>query len=951
MISERRREKVKRTLEALSGSSGHGITAEEVAAAAGIDRCNASRELNRLVEAGLAEKLKGKPVRFQANGASAPTPVCSQFEATGPKETGPKETGAKATGPEAGLDSLPGASGSLRTAVQQAKAAILYPPHGLHTLILGSTGVGKTLFAEQMYKFGRESGRFGRATPFVAFNCADYASNPQLLLSNLFGHTRGAFTGAESDRPGLVEKADGGMLFLDEVHRLTSEGQEMFFHLIDRGVFRRLGETLDRRARVLLVCATTENPDSSLLRTFVRRMAMVITLPPLVERPWTERLEIVRLFFQAEADRIGIPLTVAGNALRRLLSYPCPGNVGQLRGDIQLACARAFLEYMGRGTGNIYIPTRLVPANTEPATVAEFEAAVFRPGTVPGPQPWPEATVYDLIEARLRDLQSEGKADQAGPIIGAEIERYFRRLWTKLRSPSPGWQQDVARLVGPEVLEWVNQAMTLAAEQLGLDIPQRVRFGLALHLSAALERLRQGHQIIHPRLAEVEHDYPAEFAVALQILVRLQSLSGIVLPLDEAGFIATFLAAAGSRPPAAQVGILVVAHGPSIAGALAAQANRLVEVEIARALDWPADEGLDRLVARVEQSVRDLDQGSGVLLLVDMGVLATIGEVVTERTGIPTRTVDMVTTARVVEAVRKAALPDITLDELARAARDAGSLPAPDARQYLSPAEIDGAAGRPIVVTVCLTGEGSARKLQQVLTEQVPALSSGEVELVSAAALDGIGRESARELVQQLLTTRPVIALVGTFDPGVEAIPFISVEEVVLGDGIAHLRRLMENVLRLPQPLAGMSGTAASLPPPITPSLPPEEDLFAILVATLGHQLRYINPALAARCAWRALDDLERDLEFTLGRDLRIGMAMHLVCMVEKLVRLPPVEASSVGRGSPGEAGNTAKLQDGATEGSLEQAVARALGPLAIEFQITVPPEHVLGLARMIDQQ
>ncbi len=78
--------------------------------------------------------------------------------------------------------------------------------------------------------------------PFESFNCADYYHNPQLLLAQLFGYIEGAYTGANVGKAGLVEKADGGILLLDEIHRLTPEGQEMLFYFIDHGRFNRLGK-------------------------------------------------------------------------------------------------------------------------------------------------------------------------------------------------------------------------------------------------------------------------------------------------------------------------------------------------------------------------------------------------------------------------------------------------------------------------------------------------------------------------------------------------------------------------------------------------------------------------------------------------------------------------------------------------------------------------------------
>ena len=240
---------------------------------------------------------------------------------------------------------------SLHVKVEQAKAAVLYPPNGLHTLIIGATGVGKSVLAECMYKFALKAKKLqDKQFPFIIFNCADYAENPQLLLAQLFGYKKGAFTGADTDRTGLVAQANGGILFLDEVHRLPPDGQEILFQLIDKGKYRRMGETdTTHDAQVMIIAATTEDIETSLLGTFRRRIPMIIELPPLNKRPVDERLDIIKVFFQNEAERINKKIIVDYNTLRTLLIYDCVGNIGQLRSDIQVACARGFLNYVAKG--------------------------------------------------------------------------------------------------------------------------------------------------------------------------------------------------------------------------------------------------------------------------------------------------------------------------------------------------------------------------------------------------------------------------------------------------------------------------------------------------------------------------------------------------------------------------------------------------------------------------
>jgi Transcriptional regulators containing an AAA-type ATPase domain and a DNA-binding domain len=94
-------------------------------------------------------------------------------------------------------------------------------------------------------------------------NCAQYANNPELLTSNLFGYVKGAFTGATEDKKGAFESADRGILFLDEVHRLNSEGQEKLFTFLDQGIIYRVGDTNNPiKLKVRLFFATTESLSS-----------------------------------------------------------------------------------------------------------------------------------------------------------------------------------------------------------------------------------------------------------------------------------------------------------------------------------------------------------------------------------------------------------------------------------------------------------------------------------------------------------------------------------------------------------------------------------------------------------------------------------------------------------------------------------------------------------------
>lgn len=260
-------------------ASPAGKSEKEIAQALGVFGSELAGALKAMVQSGQLTVTRGRPARYKPGEVT--------LAASHPR------------GEDEPFSALVGAGGSLYVPIQTLKATVAYPPFGLHILITGSSGVGKTQMAHEAWRYACKINRLRKRPepPFVIFNCAEYNDNPQLLLAELFGYVRGAFTGADSDHEGLVSKANGGILFLDEIHRLPAAGQEMFFSLLDHGKYRPMGSVESKCANIMLIGATTESIDSVLLETFRRRIPMSIALPDLSERPLDERMELIRLFF------------------------------------------------------------------------------------------------------------------------------------------------------------------------------------------------------------------------------------------------------------------------------------------------------------------------------------------------------------------------------------------------------------------------------------------------------------------------------------------------------------------------------------------------------------------------------------------------------------------------------------------------------------------------------
>jgi DNA-binding NtrC family response regulator len=200
----------------------------------------------------------------------------------------------------------------------------------LSTLISGETGVGKEIVAHALHEWSLRRGK-----PFLAVNCA--AIPATLLESELFGHVRGAFSGADKPNPGLIESADGGTLFLDEISEAEPGIQAKLLRVLDTRENRPVGATESRRVDVRFIAAGNRRLEEEIrqgrFRTdlFYRLSAARITVPALRERK-ADILPLARAFL--DAARIGArrePIALSEAAVERLRSHHWPGNVRELK--------------------------------------------------------------------------------------------------------------------------------------------------------------------------------------------------------------------------------------------------------------------------------------------------------------------------------------------------------------------------------------------------------------------------------------------------------------------------------------------------------------------------------------------------------------------------------------------------------------------------------------------
>ena len=277
--------------------------------------------------------------------------------------------------------------------------------HNTTVLITGESGTGKEVIARAIH---RASPRAGKA--FIGINCA--AIPEALLESELFGHVRGAFTGASADKTGLFEAATGGTLLLDEIGELPTGLQAKLLRVLQEGEIRRVGDQKTRKVDVRVLAATARDLDAETKTgrfredLFYRINVVAIELPPLRERR-QDIGPLARLFAARLAKRFARPLSLGDAALAWLEQQEWPGNVRELENAIERAAVLSDKEVLEPNDFSH------APRTTHDAPLGTLDEAV-------------EGAERDAIAAALS--ASNGNRREAAKRLGVSLRTLFYKI-------------------------------------------------------------------------------------------------------------------------------------------------------------------------------------------------------------------------------------------------------------------------------------------------------------------------------------------------------------------------------------------------------------------------------------------------------------------------------------------------------------------------------------------
>lgn len=664
-----------------------GVTALEVSKIFDIKRNVASHYLNRLTEDGKLRKGSTRPVCF--------------FLEDSIDKRAKKEQSVFAE--------FVGYDGTIKSEIEKCKAAVSYPTNGLPMIICGASGVGKSYLASLIHKYAAEAGVIKKTAPFVVLNCADYANNSELLSSVLFGHVKGAFTGANEEKRGLLAEADGGYLFLDEVHNLSAENQEKLFIFIDSQKYRMLGDSKNwQQANVRLLFATTEDIHSTLLATFRRRIPLEIRIPDFLERSYGERFLLVSRFFQNEAEILQKNLHVDSTLFQSLMNLHAEGNIGTIKSEIKVLCAKAYSVQSGEELCIGNVKEQLMrdekkwkkyyfSYNKNEVTEKTSPYRLFREIT----QMFTNGMSVVEIEDTLPHFYEE-ILERIKYYLGTEEE--FQSL-----IPFSHIAEKCDRTVNPIIKRYGYQLSGLEIRELhkllvAFLFDEQIHY-VSFKISAyEKKKFHKFEVIVEKLLEELLEDENRNIREMLQIILTVWLSGKIQLK--------------------SKVNALILMHGERSASSVAWLTNEMIGSYVYEAFDMPVTVHTGELIEKVNDYVKDIETGEGLVILVDMGSLEQMYDKISGNIDGDLVIINNVSTALALDIgfllARKESIYQITQTDLSPF--------------YVKMQYYKGLSQKPNIVVSCISGEGIAVEIKENLkkyidTDKIDILTMDYTEL------------------------------------------------------------------------------------------------------------------------------------------------------------------------------------------------------------------------------
>lgn len=840
------------------------LTTEGISETVGIQRNTTSQYLNELVKEQEAIKVKSRPALFfhkKVFTESFFDPDQEIYENLKQLEEEYRRKMYQSVDDKV-FSSIIGADSSLKMAINQIKASVFYPGAGLPMMLHGETGVGKSLLARKTYEFCVQQQLIAENAPFIELNCAQYSHNPELLSSILFGYKKGAFTGADEHQIGLLEAADGGVLFLDECHRLSPEGQEKLFTFIDDQSFSRIGENHRvRKSTVRLIFATTEDLQKNFLRTFSRRVPITITVPSLQERTSQEILEYIYTFLIRESRNFDKNILITPWIMNRLMTLVYRDNVGELKNVIKIICANAYSKQPA--SQQVLISSEILENDllARFLSLKEIDSMESQDVLIT-----PKSEVIEFIQKEneetaiiketfnefIRVFQQFIKQEVTEEYVITQLSREATTV-VELLVYEDNEEGETLKLFR----ETIKELVSFLESNFFIKVSGNSIVALSSYLykrsGFSTEFLSFDSQMSTQIKEFMALNLLMEQKVLQALLTLVESKLDVVLNESEKIILTFYLRGLGLEVKKPEIHSVILAHGFSTASSIADVVNHFMEEHLFDSFDMPFNVNLDKVEDFMQHYIRVNDCSKGLVILADMGSLMILTERLKDQLTGPVLMINNVTTQLalyVAEMIKKDTDLEFIGERLVKNMKLEYKVTYPKIKKL------------PLVLTVCHTGLGAAQQLKEFIQSSLPEECGYKVEAVDFHYLKKYGDDNS------LFKQYDVQGIVGTADPNIHGVSYVSFEDLISGQGQESIDRIFCGITD--------EKVRKEINNNLVRNLSIERLLSAITILDVARVISYID---------EALDEIERRLKINLINSKKAILYVHIASLVERLIR------------------------------------------------------------------
>lgn len=565
-----------------------------------MQRTNISSVLNQLVEEGKLSKTNGRPVMFYLSDEQNTELDNLSFS------------------------NIIGSDLSLKETLQLTKAAITYPIRIPHVLYIGEKGVGVKTISEKVFDFACSQRILKKNSAFKVIDCLHFDKNQ--MNERSFWQKN-----FESIKDGLllVKNADKiSINMITDISNMLIKKKELKFILI----------------------VHVKNADS--ISIFKDYFNFVVNIPPLEKRTLEERYQFIEKFFKEEALKLEKNIEVNYGLMQCLMLYPCIDNLIELKSNIRFGVANALVRFKRNKT--IVLELSDLPANVRKGLllirdkIHEIDQVLeknvnyifTKEQTLQSRSKKNDTDIYQKIDFDYKALGQITVLKDAEEFVFANIEHNLNEYLNKITENRDG--EKIKTIVSEKLYQITNEFIQTASIKFNRVYSNKAFLGICLHFNNAIISNRTKQRISNEKVMSIIEQYDEEYLYSRKFIKKLQDEFNVKFSLDESVLLTLLIANDKNQiSKNREVVTLIIMHGDNTATSISKVVKKLMPINNLQAFDLSLDDDIETSYELLKKKIIDVNQGSGILALYDMGSIQVMLNSIKDETGIDIKSIEV----------------------------------------------------------------------------------------------------------------------------------------------------------------------------------------------------------------------------------------------------------------------------------------------------------------------